>query len=55
MTTTVIILSALAILALLGLALAPLMALSGLWARTTAQDHRAQAQEIERLLAEPDR
>jgi flagellar basal body-associated protein FliL len=55
MTITVIILSVLAILALLGLAVFPLMVATGLWARTTAQENRAQAQEIERLLAEPDR
>ena len=45
---------ALAALALLGFVLAPIMAATGLWARTSAKDHKAKAQEIERLLAGKD-
>ncbi|MGD9756205.1 MAG: hypothetical protein AB7U71_01635 [Comamonas sp.] len=45
---------ALAALVVLGFALAPIMAATGLWAHTSAKDHRAQACEIERLLAEKD-
>lgn len=45
---------ALAALVVLGFALAPIMAATGLWAHTSAEDHRAQAREIERLLAEKD-
>lgn len=55
MTATIVILAVLGALALLGLTLVPLMLVSGLWARSTAEDNRAQAREIERLLAEPDR
>jgi len=42
----------LAALIVLAFALAPLMAVSGLWARTSAKEHRAKAREIERLLAD---
>ena len=45
---------ALAALVVLGFALAPIMAATGLWAHTSAEEHRAQAREIERLLAEKD-
>lgn len=45
---------ALAALALLGFVLAPIMAATGLWAGTSAKDHKAKAQEIERLLAGKD-
>ncbi|WP_407714185.1 hypothetical protein ACJJWD_21215 [Comamonas testosteroni] len=45
---------ALAALVVLGFALAPIMAATGLWAHTSAEDHRAEAREIERLLAEKD-
>lgn len=45
---------ALAILAVLGFVLAPIMAATGLWAHSSAKDHKAKAQEIERLLAAKD-
>lgn len=45
---------ALAALVVLGFALAPIMAATGLWAHVSAKGHRAQAREIERLLAEKD-
>ncbi|MDR0216415.1 MAG: hypothetical protein LBJ15_20785 [Comamonas sp.] len=45
---------ALAVLAMLGLVLVPLMAATGMSAHTSAKEHRAQAREIERLLAEKD-
>lgn len=41
-------------LAVLSFALLPIVAAIGLWAHTSAEDHRAQAREIERLLAEKD-
>ena len=47
-------LMALAALVVLGFVLAPIMAATGLWAHTSAKEHRAQAREIERLLAEKD-
>lgn len=50
MTIAIIAIAVLAILALLGFALLPAMAASGLWATTTAGHHRDQAAEIERLL-----
>lgn len=45
---------ALAALVMLGFALEPIMAATGLWAHTSAEDHHAQAREIERLLADKD-
>ncbi len=45
---------ALAALALLGFVLAPIMAATGLWAHSSAKDHKAKAQEIKRLLAGKD-
>lgn len=45
---------ALAALALLGFVLSPLMAATGLWAHSSAKDHKAKAREIERLLAGKD-
>lgn len=52
MTIATIAIAALAILALLGFALVPLMLASGLWAHSTAGDHRAQAADIDRMLAD---
>ncbi len=55
MTFLIIVLAALAVLAMLGFALAPLMAATGLWAATSAKDNAAHADEIQKLLDEPDR
>lgn len=41
-------------LVVLGFLLVPIMSLTGLWAHTSAEDHRAAAREIERLMAEED-
>ncbi len=55
MNFLIIVLAALALLAMLGLALAPLMAATGWWAADSAKDHAAHAAEIQRLLDKPDR
>ena len=47
-------LMALAALVVLAFALTPIMAVTGLWAHSSAKDHKAKAQEIERLLAGKD-
>ena len=41
-------------LAVLSFALLPIVAAIGIWAHVSAKGHRAQAREIERLLAEKD-
>lgn len=53
--TLLIVLAIPAALALLGFALAPLMASSGWWAASSAKDSAARAAEIQRLLDKPDR
>ncbi|QKV52638.1 hypothetical protein [Comamonas antarctica] len=55
MTLLIVVLAILAALVLLGFALAPLMAASGLWAAATAKGNAAKAAEIQRLLDVPDR
>lgn len=55
MTFIIIVLAALAALAMLGFALAPLMAITGWWAAGSAKDNAEQAAEIQRLLDKPDR
>lgn len=55
MTFLIVVLAVLAAVALLGFALAPLMAASGWWASTSAKDNAARADEIQRLLDAPDR
>lgn len=55
MTFLIVVLAILAALALLGFALAPLMAATGLWAASSGKENAAQAAEIQRLLDAPDR
>lgn len=47
------VLPALAVLVLLGVALAPACACSGLWAAGTSRHHQAETERLSRLLREP--
>ena len=55
MTFFISVLAILVGLALMGFALAPLMAATGLWAASSSQDNATRAAEIQRMLDEPDR